>query len=168
MAGAVFMALADAEGGGLHHAPGSHPRQRLRSRHAAAAAHRGLLPATLAQQAARARAVIRAQIEDALARFDVLLAPTAHHAGPAHRQRPGADHVARRGGARFFNRRSYTTPAGLAGVPALALPCGFTRAGCRSACSSSAGASTRPPLLRAARAYERATEWHARRPPLPD
>ena len=40
------------------------------------------------------------------------------------------------------------------------------RTACRSACRSSAGRSARPTILRVGHAYERATEWHARRPAL--
>ncbi len=83
MAGAVFMALADGEAAAWHHATlrerGGEYDAGTRRRLLAAA----LVPGTLVQQAARARAAIRAQVEEALARFDVLLAPTAPTAAPA-------------------------------------------------------------------------------------
>src|SRR4030095_15075624 len=79
-AGAVFMALADSEGAGLHarwlrDRPGDYDagtRRRLLSA--------GLLPATLVHQASRARALIRRQVLDALREHDALLAPMAHTA----------------------------------------------------------------------------------------
>jgi len=167
MAGAVFMALADGEAAAWHHrtlaARGAEYDTGTRRRLVTAA----LLPATLAQQAARARAAIRAQVEDALGRFDVLLAPTAPTAAPpiAAAQSPIASRA--EAGRRFFNRRSYTTPASLAGVPALSLPCGFTAGGLPIGLQLIGRRLDEATLLRAARAYERATDWRARRPPLP-
>ena len=70
-------------------------------------------------------------------------------------------------GRRFFNRRSYTTPASLAGVPALSLPCGFTAGGLPIGLQLIGRRFDEVTLLRAGRAYERETDWHTRRPPLP-
>jgi len=71
-------------------------------------------------------------------------------------------------GRRFFNRRSYTTPASLAGVPALSLPCGFTAGGLPIGLQLIGRRFDEATLLRAGRAYERAAGWAGRRPPLPD
>jgi aspartyl-tRNA(Asn)/glutamyl-tRNA(Gln) amidotransferase subunit A len=167
MAGAVFMALADGEAAAWHHGTlatrGDEYDAGTRRRLVTAA----LLPATLGQQAARARAAIRTQLWDALARFDVLLAPTAPTAAPpiASAQAPIASRA--EAGRRFFNRRSYTTPASLAGVPALSLPCGFTAGGLPIGLQLIGRRFDEVTLLRAGRAYERATDWHTRRPPLP-
>jgi Asp-tRNA(Asn)/Glu-tRNA(Gln) amidotransferase A subunit family amidase len=167
IAGAVFMALADGEAAAWHHATlatrGAEYDPGTRRRLVTAA----LLPTTLAQQAARARAAIRAQVWDALVRFDVLLAPTGPTAAPpiAAAQAPIASRA--EAARRFFNRRSYTTPASLAGVPALSLPCGFTAGGLPIGLQLIGRRFDEATLLRAARAYERATDWRARRPPLP-
>ena len=167
-AGAVFMALADGEAAAWHHAAlrdrGGEYDAGTRRRLLTAA----LLPATLAQQAARARSLIRDQVWDALARFDVLLAPTAPTAAPAIASGQAA--IASRGeaGRRFFTRRSFTTPASLAAVPALALPCGFTEGGLPIGLQLIGRRFDEATLLRAGRAYERAAGWAGRRPPLPD
>ncbi len=167
LAGAVFMALADGEAAAWHHPTlatrGTEYDPGTRRRLVTAA----LLPATLAQQAARARAAIRAQVWDALARYDVLLAPTGPTAAPpiAAARAPIASRA--EAARRFFNRRSYTTPASLAGVPALSLPCGFTAGGLPIGLQLIGRRFDEATLLRAARAYERATDWRARRPPLP-
>ena len=167
MAGAVFMALADGEAAAWHHRTlatrGDEYDAGTRRRLVTAA----LLPATLGQQAARARAAIRTQLWDALGRFDVLLAPTAPTAAPpiASAQAPIASRA--EAGRRFFNRRSYTTPASLAGVPALSLPCGFTAGGLPIGLQLIGRRFDEVTLLRAGRAYERETDWHTRRPPLP-
>jgi len=167
MAGAVFMALADGEAAAWHHRTlatrGDEYDAGTRRRLVTAA----LLPATLVQQAARARAAIRTQVLDALARFDLLLAPTGPTPAPpiASAQAPIASRA--EAARRFFNRRSYTTPASLAGVPALSLPCGFTASGLPIGLQMIGRRFDEATLLRAGRAYERATDWRARRPPLP-
>jgi aspartyl-tRNA(Asn)/glutamyl-tRNA(Gln) amidotransferase subunit A len=63
-------------------------------------------------------------------------------------------------------RRSYVTPAALAGTPALALPCGFTRDGLPLSFQLLGRPFDEATLLRAARAYEQGTDWCRRRPPL--
>jgi aspartyl-tRNA(Asn)/glutamyl-tRNA(Gln) amidotransferase subunit A len=165
-AGAVFMALADSEAAGLHH---RHLREQprdydagTRRRLLAASA----LPAALYHQATRARALIRAELGAALERCDLLAAPTSPNHAPlisaGAAPLSSGDEAARR----FFERRSYTTPASLAGVPALSLPCGFTASGLPIGLQLIGRRFGEPAVLRAGHAYERATAWHTRRPPL--
>ena len=166
LAGAVFMALADSEGAGLH-------ARWLRERpldYDAGTRRRlltaSLLPATLYHQAERARVLIRNQVWSALDRYDLLLAPTAPTPAPliASTKAPlqSGDAAARR----FFTRRSFTTPASLAGVPALSLPCGFTAGGLPIGLQLIGRRFEDATVLRAAHAYERSTPWHDRRPSL--
>jgi len=168
LAGAVFMALADSEAAAWHHPTlatrGSDYDAGTRRRLVTAA----LLPVTLGQQAARARAAIRADLLRALERVDVLLAPTGPTPAPpiASAQAPIASRA--EAARRFFNRRSYTTPASLAGAPALSLPCGFTAGGLPIGLQLIGRRFDEATLLRVARAYERATDWRTRRPPLQD
>ena len=82
LAGAVFMAIADSEGAGRH-------RQWLATRgqdYDAGTRRRlvtaGLIPTAVYHQATRARALIRAQVLEALGHWDVLLAPTAPRTAP--------------------------------------------------------------------------------------
>ena len=89
----------------------------------------GLIPAVLLHRAARARALIREQVLEALERFDLLLAPTSPHPAPAISFHTAPVTSKEEAARRFFGRRSYTTPASLAGVPAISVPCGFTAAG---------------------------------------
>lgn len=167
LAGAVFMALADSEGAGLHRAwlrerPGDYDdgtRRRLLTA--------SLLPAALYHEAARARALIRAQVLDALGKVDVLVAPTSPRPAP-----PIASHHApvsskEEAARRFFARRSYTTPFSLAGTPAISLPCGASRASLPIGLQIVGRRFDEATVLRAAYAYEQATPWHRRRPPDP-
>ena len=57
------------------------------------------------------------------------------------------------------------TPAALAGLPAIAVPCGFTRSGLPIGLQLIARHFDEATLLRAAYAYEQQSEWGRRRPP---
>ena len=57
-----------------------------------------------------------------------------------------------------------TSPFNLTGLPAISVPCGFTRGGLPIGLQLAAGPWREALLLRAAYAYERATEWHTRHP----
>ena len=166
-AGGVFMALCDSEAAGRHQSwLATRPEEYdagTRRRLVAA----GLIPATAVHRAARARALIREQIRRALEKFDLLLAPTSPHPAP-----PIASHtapVASKGeaGRRFFGRRSYTTPASLAGVPAISLPCGFTAAGLPVGLQLMGRPLAESTVLTAARAWEKTAGLTDRRPLLP-
>lgn len=54
----------------------------------------------------------------------------------------------------------------LVGYPALAVPCGFSRSGLPIGMQIIGRAFDEPTVFRAARAYERATDWHTRHPEL--
>jgi aspartyl-tRNA(Asn)/glutamyl-tRNA(Gln) amidotransferase subunit A len=60
---------------------------------------------------------------------------------------------------------SLTAPFNLTGVPAISVPCGLTGDGLPVGLQLAAPWWREGRLLRAARAYESATEWHALRPP---
>src|SRR5205085_4091652 len=60
----------------------------------------------------------------------------------------------------------YTTGANLAGLPGVSVPCGFSRAGLPVGLQLLAPPFGEARLLGVARAYERQTDWHARRPAL--
>jgi aspartyl-tRNA(Asn)/glutamyl-tRNA(Gln) amidotransferase subunit A len=165
LAGAVFMALADADGAGLHHRwlrtrPMDYD-QGTRRRLLTAS----LIPAAVQQRAARARAALRAEMYEALSRYDLLLCPTAHQAAPPITAGQVPITARSQVAGRFFTRRSYVTPAALAGTPAIALPCGFTRSGLPIGLQLIARPFDEATVLRAAHAYEQQSEWSRRRPP---
>jgi aspartyl-tRNA(Asn)/glutamyl-tRNA(Gln) amidotransferase subunit A len=165
-AGAAFMAVCDSEGaarhlGWLRTRPGDYD-QGTRRRLLAA----GLIPAALVQKGQQARALIRAQILDALSRCDVLVAPTSHRPAPAIATFTAPITSKAEAATRFFTRRSFTTPAALAGVPALAVPCGFSTTGLPLSLQIIGRRHDDATVLRVGHAYEQATEWHRRRPPI--
>jgi aspartyl-tRNA(Asn)/glutamyl-tRNA(Gln) amidotransferase subunit A len=59
----------------------------------------------------------------------------------------------------------FTIPVNLAGLPGLALPCGFHN-GLPIGMQLVGRAFEEATLLRAAHAYEQATPWHRERPPV--
>ena len=58
----------------------------------------------------------------------------------------------------------FTMPMDLAGVPAICLPCGFTRDGLPLSIQFSGRPLSEAMLCRIAHAYEQATGWHTRHP----
>jgi aspartyl-tRNA(Asn)/glutamyl-tRNA(Gln) amidotransferase subunit A len=62
--------------------------------------------------------------------------------------------------------RSNMAPFNMAGLPALALPCGFAPSGLPISLQLAGRPFDEATVLRAGHAYEQATEWHRRRPPI--
>jgi aspartyl-tRNA(Asn)/glutamyl-tRNA(Gln) amidotransferase subunit A len=62
--------------------------------------------------------------------------------------------------------RSNMPPFNVTGLPTLALPCGFSASGLPLSLQLSGRAFEETTVLRAGHAYEQATEWHTRRPPV--
>jgi aspartyl-tRNA(Asn)/glutamyl-tRNA(Gln) amidotransferase subunit A len=59
----------------------------------------------------------------------------------------------------------YTTPANLAGLPAMSIPCGFGNDKLPVGLHITGGYFSEARMLNAAHQYQKATDWHARRPP---
>jgi aspartyl-tRNA(Asn)/glutamyl-tRNA(Gln) amidotransferase subunit A len=110
------------------------------------------------------RALVRAAVDAALARRDVLLAP----ATPMTAVRAGEREVALGDGPSDVRSAliRLTRPFNLSGHPACALPCGFTAAGLPIGMQIVGRPFDEATVLRAADAYQRLTDWHTRRPVL--
>jgi len=61
---------------------------------------------------------------------------------------------------------SFTFPHDFAGTPGLALPCGFSDKGLPYTMQLSGGLLSEPMLCRIGHAYEKATSWHQKHPPV--
>jgi aspartyl-tRNA(Asn)/glutamyl-tRNA(Gln) amidotransferase subunit A len=110
-------------------------------------------------QAQRVRTLIRRDFDRVFAEVDALLAPTAPT--PAFRLGEKLDDPL----AMYLND-VFTIPASVSGLPAISVPCGFSAAGLPIGLQVIAKPFDEPMLFRVAHAYETATEWHLRRPPL--
>ena len=60
----------------------------------------------------------------------------------------------------------YTRPYNITGSPAISIPCGFSSAGLPIGLQLAGRPFDEVTVLRAAHAYEKATDWHKRRPPI--
>lgn len=60
----------------------------------------------------------------------------------------------------------FTISVNLAGLPAIALPCGFSKAGLPIGLQLIGRAFQEDTLLRAAHAYEQATQWRTKKPAI--
>jgi aspartyl-tRNA(Asn)/glutamyl-tRNA(Gln) amidotransferase subunit A len=90
--------------------------------------------------------------------YDVLLLPSTPIAAPLI---DGSDALEQ---ARRLTR--FTSPFNLTGLPAISLPCGFTAGGLPIGLQIVAPAWSEKKLLRAAQAYEQATDWRKQKPAL--
>jgi aspartyl-tRNA(Asn)/glutamyl-tRNA(Gln) amidotransferase subunit A len=105
-------------------------------------------------QARRDRDELRREWLAVLREQDIILSPTTPIPAPA---RVGQDAV-----AAAQRLTANTAPFNLTGVPAISIPCGFTKAGLPIGLQLAAGPWREAFLLRVARAYEHATPWHER------
>lgn len=111
-------------------------------------------------QALRWRTVLAREQAAALKRVDAFV--TAGALGVADRANPEAAAA-----DRFAFGLSITQPFSISGVPALTIPCGFTRAEeLPLSLQIAAGPMQDATVLRIAHAYQQATDWHRRHPVL--
>lgn len=107
--------------------------------------------------------LLRRTVDDAFAECDVVVLPTQRILPPrlaelieqAHDTQP--------------REPSVTTncwPFNAFGIPAISIPCGFSKNGLPIGLMIAGPRFSEGRVLAVARAYERATEWHTRRPPI--
>jgi aspartyl-tRNA(Asn)/glutamyl-tRNA(Gln) amidotransferase subunit A len=108
-------------------------------------------------KALQVRRKIRGDFDAAFREVDVLLGPTS----PTPAFRLGertADPLA------MYLSDIYTITANLAGIPGISIPCGLTKANLPIGLQLLAPPFAEEMLLRTARVFERATDWHLKRP----
>jgi aspartyl-tRNA(Asn)/glutamyl-tRNA(Gln) amidotransferase subunit A len=110
-------------------------------------------------QALRARTLVRRDFERAFERVDLVLLPTSPTVAFPLGERVDDP-------LQMYLADIFTIPVNLAGLPGISVPCGFAD-GLPVGLQLVGRAFDEPTLLRAAYAYEQATEWHRRHPPLP-
>ena len=163
--GAVFLTTADVDAAAYHSdwlkTRGDLYDWSTRARLESAA----LTPASAYIRAQRARALIASELHAALDQHDALILPSGPVPAPtiaASTGRPGGYYQ----GSLDMARRRYTSPAALAGMPAISVPCGLSQSGLPIGMQIIGKPFSEPLLLRLARAYERATDWQERNPAI--
>lgn len=110
-------------------------------------------------KALRVRRLIREDFDKAFAEVDVIAGPVTPTA--AFKIGEKSDNP-----LGMYLADVYTISANLAGIPGISVPCGFTPAGLPIGLQLLAAPFEEERLLRAARMYERETDWASRRPAL--
>ncbi len=161
---AIAATITTAEAGVLH-------RDRLRRRGAdydpavRRRAESGLfIPAATYVQAMRARVLFARRLSRVFQRFDLLALPTEPMAAPQQglerMQIGGVEHSVRESLLRL------TRVCNVARLPSIAVPCGFSSEGLPLSMQLAAPAFEDARVIRAAHAYQQATDWHTRRPEI--
>jgi len=106
--------------------------------------------------------LIRRTIDDAFTDFDLVVLPTRRHT-----PRTVDASIKREESDKPRNPELENTGQfDIYGIPAISVPCGFTSAGLPVGLMIAGPRFSESRVLALANAYERATEWHKRRPPL--
>ena len=126
-----------------------------------------LIPGQVYYKAQKLRAIVRRQVLDLLDEVDVLVQPTS--SGPAGKLDFTTGVASKEEAARALVEGSYRGPYSLSGAPALSIPCGYTSDG-DGALPLALQIAGRPfaeaTVFNVAYAYEQATPWHNRKPPI--
>jgi aspartyl-tRNA(Asn)/glutamyl-tRNA(Gln) amidotransferase subunit A len=110
-------------------------------------------------KALKVRRLIRRDFDHAFEQVDLIIGPVT--AGPAFKLGEMVDDP-----LAMYLVDLYTVSANLAGIPAISVPCGITKAGLPIGLQLQAPPLQEETLLRGARMFEAATDWHTRRPSL--
>jgi aspartyl-tRNA(Asn)/glutamyl-tRNA(Gln) amidotransferase subunit A len=108
-------------------------------------------------KALKVRRLVKKDYDDALAKCDVVMGPTTPTA--AFKIGEKSDDP-----LQMYLSDVYTVSCNLAGLPGISIPCGFTKAGLPIGLQLLGSPFDEEKLLRIARMYESATDWHTRRP----
>jgi aspartyl-tRNA(Asn)/glutamyl-tRNA(Gln) amidotransferase subunit A len=108
-------------------------------------------------KALKIRRLIRDDFDKAFAECDVVMGPTTPTAAFKIGEK-SSDPLA------MYLSDIYTISCNLAGIAGISIPCGFTKTGLPIGLQILGAPFEEEKLLRIARMFERATEWHNRRP----
>ncbi|GLZ34039.1 glutamyl-tRNA(Gln) amidotransferase subunit A [Lentzea sp. NBRC 105346] len=117
------------------------------------------VPVTDFLHAQRVRAAIKREYATLFERVDAILMPTV----PVPELPHGAEHID--GLPLVAVLMAFTVPAGVAGLPAIAFPCGFSASGMPLGAQLVGPPRTEQRLASLAAAYQDITDWHLRTPP---
>ena len=165
--GAVFLATADVDAATFHmdwlKSRGELYDWSTRTRLESAS----LTPATTYLRAQRARTLIRNELMSALEDYDVIVLPASPTLAPPIAQSTGSPGGYYQGRL-DLGRRQYTSPAALAGLPAMSVPCGFSESGLPIGVQIIGRPFAEDDVLNIAYRYEQAAGWSDHRAPDPE
>lgn len=110
-------------------------------------------------KAQQVRTLIKRDFDNALKEVDVIATPTSPSAAFKMGEKT-ADPL------QMYLSDIFTISINLAGVPAISLPCGFTKSGLPIGLQLIGRHFDEEGIIKAAYAYEQSTDWHKRRPAL--
>lgn len=122
------------------------------------------IPVTKYIRAKQASAMINKESYDLLTEVDILAGPTVPTTAPKI-----DDDVVQVGDTKMPKAAAvlqYTRVYNLNGLPTISVPCGFSESGLPIGLQLAGRAFDEVTVLKVAHAYEQATSWHQRRPPL--
>ena len=133
-----------------------------------------LLPSALTTLAMRARAALATQVLDTFERFTILIGPTNTGGAtpiPTESGIHSKEDAARKLLWSASSGGTGTAAAGrsafsLTGSPAISIPCGFNAKGLPLGLQLAARQFGEPTLFQACHAYQQATDWHRKHPPM--
>ncbi len=113
------------------------------------------------KQAQKVRGLIAQEFQEAFTQVDAILAPVLPMVGLSKKSL-AADPLT------FYLADTLTIPSSLAGLPALALPCGFSNDNLPIGMQLIGAPFSEQLLFQMGYAYQEDTDWHQRKPPLID
>ena len=126
-----------------------------------------LIPAPVYYKAQKVRAMVRREVLGALEEVDVLVQPTS--AAPAGVMSMDGTVASKEQAKQALHRGGYTGPYSLTGTTAMSILCGFSSegdGGLPLALQIAGRPFDEAMVLRVGHAYEQATPWHNRLPPI--
>ena len=124
-----------------------------------------IVPAQVYQRALKARHALRQEILDALNQVDVLVMPTSSIPASLIPDSAGINSKQEVLDG-YAGRRSFTSPFNLASVPALSVPCGFTRSNLPIGLQIAGRPFEEQTVFNAAYAYEQSNDWYKMHPDI--
>jgi aspartyl-tRNA(Asn)/glutamyl-tRNA(Gln) amidotransferase subunit A len=110
-------------------------------------------------KALKVRRLIKNDFDQAFTQCDVIMGPTTPTAAFKIGEKIGNPLA-------MYLEDIYTISCNLAGIPGMSIPCGCTKLNLPIGLQILAGPFEEEKMLRIARMYEKATDWHTRRPKL--
>lgn len=106
---------------------------------------------------------LRRKVDDAFSEFDLVVLPTQKILPPPLDELIKRAHTTEPSNPRVVSNCS---PFNIMGLPAVSIPCGFSKSGLPIGLMIAGPMFSEGKVLAVARAYEKATQWHLRKPPL--